>query len=381
MKIAYISSAFLTDSELPLLQEMIRQGADVFYFLQMSDSSRQATIVNVRSMKPEGGVFSAAEYPDLASLSAFVPLDRIFVVNLPKPTDFHWQSFRAVWALYRMLRSGGFDVIHVTSPLRYGSFLLYLLRRRMVMTMHDPLPHSGDRNRMNRLHRWMAFRCVRNFIVLSESLRDEFIQVCGLQHKRVFVSRMGVFSHLQLTVGAPMQLPERFVLFAGSINPHKGIRYLCEALSHVAEPVNLVIAGRGKFDFDIQPYLASGRIQLINRFVTDEELKTLMTKSLFVCCPYKDATQSGVVLSAFALGKPVLATRVGALAEEISEGRHGLLVDPCDARALADGISQMLQPGCLEQMSAAIQEDFSVGESSWKHIAAQPLQIYHNVKA
>ncbi|MBR0037204.1 MAG: glycosyltransferase family 4 protein [Bacteroidales bacterium] len=379
MKIAYISSAFLTDSELPLIQEMTRQGADVCYFLQMSDSSRQATIINVQAMKPKGGVYPATAFPDLASLSEFIPLDKVFVVNMPRPKDLHWQSLRAVWALYRMLRSQKFDVIHVTSPLRYGSFLLYLLRRRMVLTMHDPLPHSSDRNRLNRLQRWMAFQCVSRFIVLSASLRDEFIQTYHLQKKQVFVSRMGVFSHLQHTVGVPMNLPARYMLFTGSINPHKGIRYLCEALSLLKEPLPLVIAGRGQFDFDIQPYLAAGNIHLINRFVTNEELYTLIKGSLFVCCPYKDATQSGVVLSAFALSKPVLATRVGALPEEIEEGRHGLLVEPCDAKALAQGIEAILQPGRLEAMSAAIQEDFSIGNRSWSHIAAETLKIYQTV--
>lgn len=383
MKIAYISSAFLADCDLPLLRELthLESAPEVHYFLQMSDSSRQATVINVSQMKPEGRVVSASEFPELSHLSQWLPLERVHVVNFPQAKDLSWQSWKAVYDLYRILRREGFDVVHLTSPLRYGSFLLYLLRRRMVLTMHDPMPHSSDMSRLNRFHRWMAFHCVRHFVVLSHSLRDDFVRFYHLEKKQVHLSRLGTYSHLQHTEGEAMELPRRYVLFAGSINPHKGIRYLCEAMSQVLDQdLHLVIAGRGKFDFDIQPYLQSGRVHLINRFVTNEELKTLIERSLFVCCPYKDATQSGVIMSAFALNKPVLATRVGALHEMLTDGRHGRLVPPCDARGLACAIEEMLVEGTLAQMSQNIEQDYAVGERSWHHIAEEKLRIYQTIE-
>jgi len=379
MKIAYISSAFLADCDVPLIKEMQKKNADVYYFLQMSDTSKQATIIDIHRLKSSGGVFPASEYAELAFLSKEIQLDHVFVVNFPRPKDLHWQSLRAVSLLFRKLLSEKFDVIHITSPLRYGSFLLYLLRSRMVLTMHDPLPHSSDMNWLNRMHRWMAFHCLSHFIILSKSLKDEFIKNYHLEKKNVYLSKLSIYTHLQQTVGKSLELPSNYILFVGSINPHKGIRYICEALTKIEENVLLVIAGRGDFDFDIQPYLKTGRIILINRFVTNEELYTLISNSLFVCCPYIDATQSGVVLSAFALAKPVLATNVGALTEEIRDRRHGILVNPRDSDALATGIRQMLVPGVLEKMSEAIKDDFSQGRESWSYIADNTLRIYNEI--
>lgn len=384
MTIAYISSAFLADCDLPLIHEMIKQGVDVCYFLQMSDSSRQATLINVTRLQSKGGVYPATCFPELAHLACYLPLDHIYVVNMPRPKDLDLESLRAVFALWKMLKTEKFDVIHVTSPLRYGSFLLYSLRKKMVLTMHDPIPHSSDRNRLNLLHRWMAFRCVRNFIVLSQSLKDEFIETYGLQKKQVFVSMLGVYTHLKHTKEESLDLPEKYVLFVGSINPHKGIRYLCEAVHLLKEKgigLNLVIAGRGRFDFDIDSFVSNDQITVINRFITNEELVTLMRRSLFVCCPYINATQSGVIMSAFALDKPVIATRVGALPEMVIDQSYGYLIPPEDTKALAHAIESMLEPNVLKRMSLSIHDDFSHGCRSWQSIAQKTLDIYHTIES
>lgn len=383
MKIAYISSPFLSDCDLPLIAELTKKGHKVTYLLQMSPSSRQATVINVPELKTEGGLFSATEYPALDYLKNYLPLNQVLVVNMPRARDAAPSSLRAVWQTYRFIKKGKFDVVQVTRPLRYGSFLYYAFRKRMVMTMHDPLPHSSDRNRLNRLHRWVAFRAVDHFIVLSSSLREEFVEKCHLQGKEVYVSKLGAYDILTHVRPEPMNLPQKYVLFAGSINPHKGIRYLCEAMRKLkpSHPdLHLVIAGRGEFDFDIDSYVAECQITLINRFVTDGELVTLIRRSEFVVCPYTDATQSGVIMSSFAFNKPVLATNVGALGEMLADGRHGLLVPPCDSEALATAISNMLRPEMLRRMAGNIASDYSIGDRSWADIARKTVEIYNNVK-
>ncbi len=382
MKIAYISSAFLADCDLPLLHEMHKDGHEVHYFLQMSDSSRQATVINVPQMKPEGGLFSATEYPALAHLAQYLPLENIYVVNMPKARDWAYSSLKAVWKLYRFLKKGGFDVIHITSPLRYGTFLLYGLRRKMVLTMHDPLPHSSDMRRLNRFHRWVAFRSVRDIIILSASLKDEFARKCHVDSQNIHMSRFGIYNILHNVEPAKMDLPKKYILYAGSINPHKGIKFLCEAMRLISRKhpdLSLVIAGRGAFDFDIEAYMKDCPIQLINRFVTDGELVTLMKNSSLVVCPYIDATQSGVIMSSFALDKPVIATNVGALGEMFTDGVHGLLVEAKSGDAIAEAVDKMMQPGVLERMTASIVSDYATGPRSWTSIASETIDIYQKV--
>ncbi|MGZ8498146.1 MAG: glycosyltransferase, partial [Candidatus Binatia bacterium] len=58
-------------------------------------------------------------------------------------------------------------------------------------------------------------------------------------------------------------------------------------------------------------------------------------------------------LEAMAAGKPVVATRVGGLAESVLDGQTGLLVAPRDGRAIADAVAQLVNdPQLLHRMGA-----------------------------
>ncbi len=380
MKIAYISHSSLADCDLPLLRELRLCGHEVIYFLVVSPTTRQGTVINIPVLYPKGGLVPARKYPSLSGLKAWLPMSQIYVVNMPKAHDWVPSSLHAVNELYGYIRRHDFDVVHVTWPLRYGSFLLYRLRRRMVMTMHDPLPHSSDTGRLNRFHRSVALRMVDNFIILSERLREEFVRTYRLEKKKVYTTGLSIYESLSQTEPEELALPENYILFVGSINPHKGIKYLCEAFkelhANTHPELSLVIAGRGKFDFDIRSYTRELPVEMINRFVTDGELVSLISGARMVVCPYIDATQSGVIMSSFALNKPVIATDTGALADMFTQGRHGLLVPPRDSKAIASAVDEMLQPGTLENMAENIRRDFSEGNRSWANIARMTAEIY-----
>jgi glycosyltransferase involved in cell wall biosynthesis len=55
---------------------------------------------------------------------------------------------------------------------------------------------------------------------------------------------------------------------------------------------------------------------------------SLIQHAKFLVCPYRDASQSGVLMTAMAIGKPVIATNVGAFPEYIQDGYNGLVAEP-----------------------------------------------------
>ncbi len=382
MKIAYISSPYLADSDLPLLRALVASGEEVVFFLLVSPSSQQATVVNIPSLLPVAGLVAAERYPSLSALQRYLPLRQIVVVQTPVAHDWHPASLHTIVALYRHLRREHYDVVHLTSPLRYGAFLLYPLHRRMVLTMHDPLPHSSDRGSLNRLHRWLAFRMVRHFIVLSDRLREEFVRSEHLEQKNVYTTGLNIYDSLQHVAPVPLSLPERYVLFVGSIAPHKGLQYLCEAMREVQQQDSnlwLVVAGRGTFYFDIAPYTATLHMHLLHRFVSDGELVSLLRGALCVVCPYVDATQSGVVLSSLALHTPVVATTTGALPDMFVADEEGLFVPPRDSHALAEALLHMAEEGVAPTMAQHIATTRGDGQEAWAAIAAQTVAVYRHV--
>lgn len=68
-------------------------------------------------------------------------------------------------------------------------------------------------------------------------------------------------------------------------------------------------------------------------------------------------TLSNAVLEYMAAGKPVVATRVGSLSEQIDDGKTGFLVEPGDWQAMAQRIVQLLKDRTLaERMGQAGRE-------------------------
>ena len=378
-RIAYISSPHFADCDIPLLSH-IQQNVDLIYILRLNNDNKQLTLCNVPCIKNKGGVFRASEYEGLGKIEKYIRKENLFVLNMPGKKDLSPSNLLAIARLLLFLIRQKTDVIHLTWPLRYGEFMLYLLHRRMILTLHDPFSHSSEDHWHNRLHRWMAFHLISRFILLNRSQKDAFIDHYHMQKKQVYISELSIYTHLQDTI--PIRPQESgYILFFGGINTHKGLEYLCQAMGYVHKThpeAHLIIAGKGKIYFDIEPYIQMGVVRLLNHYLSDEELAGLISEAAFIVCPYTDATQSGVVMSAFALAKPVVATAVGGLPEMVIDNRYGLIVPPRNAEGLASAISKLLDsPSTLKQMSSCIQEDYHSGKHSWETISQDIIRIYN----
>ncbi len=378
MKIAYISYTDFSDCDLPLVKALVSQGVDVTLYLIISDNSKQGAIINIERIKDKCGVFPASDYPELGMLSSYISLSKVWVANMNVAHNYAPSTFHLGYKLRKALKNGMFDLIHLTWPVEYPFFSIYTLRVPFVLTVHDPILHSSAKFR-EKFKRYVAFKRADRFILLNKVQRPEFETTYHIDASKIDHSQLSIYTHLQNTPVADPIVSGEYILFTGAIHPYKGIKYIVQAMGDINKnhpDIKLVIAGRGNLDFDISPYLKNGNIVLINRFVSIEELASLISYSKFVCCPYTDATQSGVVMSAFALNKPVLATDVGALHEMITDGEHGSLVPPCNSEALALAANRLLAGDTLLRMSANIERDYSTGEKSWQSIAKGLKVIY-----
>lgn len=377
--VAYISIAALADCDLPLLKEM-SEWADIDYYLPMTGVGFQSVLLNAR-IKDKASLYCANEYPELSFLQEWISLEHVFILNMPLPHDYSPDNLRVVWQCMRKIRRERYDIIHVTEPLRYSFFPLYMFRSRMIMTIHDPIPHSCNYNKRNLRHRWMAFKMVKDFILLNRHQTDEFSSNYHIAKNHIRHLRLGVYYHLSKLPAGKALFPTPYILFFGTINGNKGIEYLCETMTRVFDKkpdLHLVIAGKGDFYFDISKYAQDPRVHIMNRFITDDEQVSLISNCEMVVCPYIDATQSGVIMSAFGLNKPVIASNVGGLGEMFESGRHGLLVEPRNVEDLTQAILSMSDRNLLKDMSAHILEDYSSGKNSWHAIAKELADVYYN---
>jgi glycosyltransferase involved in cell wall biosynthesis len=275
------------------------------------------------------------------------------------------------------------DVVHLDDGSLRLALALPWLPRIGVMNVHDPLPHSGDANRRLELGRRLVSRRVDRYRLFSEALRVAFAARSGIAPARLDVAPLGVYDVARAWLDRPGPPQPRRVLFAGRIAPYKGLEVLYAAAPRVAErvaDVRFVIAGRSVDGYaaPAPPRLANGgRIDVIPGFLAADDLARLHAAATVVACPYLDATQSGVILTAFAFGRPVVASAVGGLPEYVDDGETGLLVPPGDPDALADAIVEVLTDAPLRQRLEQGVAAVRGGRLGWPRIADQLIESYH----
>lgn len=381
MKIAYIGKIQLSDADLSYLNSA-QKLSDITYIMEVTPRFMKGPAYNIGKIYPHSGVFKATEaYPEFEKYSPIIDVDKFYVVNT---CGKFWQ-LKAFWTNFLLLLfliRNKFDVIHLTWPANVYEFIIYMLKRKIILTVHDPFPHTGLDTRIVRLRRKVAFRCVPHFIILNKAQREKFLSFYHLPSSAVIDSRLSCYTYLNMVEQDMTTVPEqKYILFAGKISKYKGVEYLLEAMKKVHDTfpdIKLVVAGGGKYHFDISEYAALPYIDIRNRFIPDEELVALMNKTQFMVCPYTDATQSGVIMSSFTFGTPVIATRVGGLPEMLGNGKYGMLVKEKDTDALYQGICSLLSDEeQLADYRKEIAKDYtSDGYLSWKTIAEELRESY-----
>jgi glycosyltransferase involved in cell wall biosynthesis len=135
------------------------------------------------------------------------------------------------------------------------------------------------------------------------------------------------------------------VLFVGRLSEEKGVLELVEA----ARGLPLVVVGDGP----LRP-----RVPAAVGFVPPGEVGSYLERAAVVACPSRREGYGIVARQALAHGRPVVAARVGGLAEAVVDGETGLLVPPGDAAALRAALEQLLGNAELRaRMGAAARSD------------------------
>jgi glycosyltransferase involved in cell wall biosynthesis len=203
----------------------------------------------------------------------------------------------------------------------------------------------------------------------SQFVRQQLIDA-GFDGARIEVVRLGV---------EPMRrVPRRVIAdgdvrlrigFLGQIAPHKGVHVLVEAMRHCQERrVELVIHGR--FDRDAAyaarlRLLAGGdpRIVLAGPLERSQVADYLASIDVLAVPSLWYENSPLVILEARAAGRPVLASRLGALVEQVADERDGLLAEPGNPRAFAAQIDRLARtPELFDRLASAIRPPATVDE-------------------
>ena len=180
-----------------------------------------------------------------------------------------------------------------------------------------------------------------HWIAASSFTRRSLVE-CGIPPERIHVAPYGVNTDRFRPRALMRSRSDRLrILFVGTVGQRKGIKYLLEAMKHVAsKDVQLVLCGQVVDNISRLPGFSSDVI--VRGRVSDSELlEEYQSADIFVL-PSLAEGFGHVLLEALACGLPVIASTSTAGPDIIEEGRDGFIVGPGDSGALAARIQWFL---------------------------------------
>ena len=291
--------------------------------------------------------------------------------------------------IYRTIKRSKPDIIHILlSGMSSDSFLalqmLHYSGIPMICTLHDTALHPGDYSQLH--HVWFQVKVMElcsRVIVHGQHMVGDLLEYYGFDERSIDVIPHGNYDIYFSTDGlGPDTTPEKSsVLFFGRMKKYKGLDILIQAAEIVAREVpdlKIRVAGRGEeLDRVLDKLKARPYFEVHNHFLSSSEVAGFFALSSLVVIPYTEASQSGPLHVAYSYGRPVVASRVGAIPESLTHGQEGLLVPPGNPEALARAMIKLLRDPQLARQMGKAGKIKSETELNWaKGIGDQTREAY-----
>jgi glycosyltransferase involved in cell wall biosynthesis len=217
---------------------------------------------------------------------------------------------------------------------------------------------------------------VDRYIAMTQFGLERFV-ACGLPRARISVK-----PNFLADTAAPASGPGRGALFVGRLTSEKGVDVLLRAAGQVRHrDFSLQIVGDGSLRGAVDHAAArsGGRIRAAGALSRQGCLEA-MRRALFVVVPsicYENFPLA--LVEAFACGTPVLASRLGAMAELVEDGVTGRLFAPGDAADLAAALDWMAahpeECAAMGRAARAVFEERYTAEKNFETL----MSIYRQV--
>ena len=212
-------------------------------------------------------------------------------------------------------------------------------------------------------------------IIHSQKTKSDLLKYCpiSIDKNKLHLFHFGPFeSYTSYGKGKSMNIGKDYFLYLGYIFPHKGLKYLYEAVCSYKEvqTFRYVVAGCGK-DPVLEKMKKDSHFIVINRYIENCELVNLIHNCKSIVCPYISGSQSGLVQTGMCFNKPIVATKVAAFEEIIKEGENGFLAEPANVNSLANALIKAAS--CKNPLTTHTSELYD-----WQTISKQYIDLMNS---
>jgi glycosyltransferase involved in cell wall biosynthesis len=235
------------------------------------------------------------------------------------------------------------DVIHAwhLASLRFLAAASALRAGRLIASA--AAPHQRIRSFWHSLDRWLLH--ATDTVVAAESAEAQRYRQHKIDERKIaqvppavaFPNVTGTREQLCRRLG--IEPEARLVLCVGPLVPEKGFHdaiWAFEILRFLYEPLHLLLVGSGPDRARLERFAGTiGAKRAVHFLGEQPDVATLIAHADVVWVPSRRSSGVNVALEAMAAGRPIVASRLPALADIVLDGETGFLIDPGDPPALA----------------------------------------------
>lgn len=256
-------------------------------------------------------------------------------------------------------------------------------------------PELFAKKDLYQLQEWTKYsvKQAKKIFTISESSKNDIIKYYRKNREDVVVTYLGIKNDSRFTiqdsrklmeeVHKKFNLPKKYVLFVGTIQPRKNISRLIDAFAAVTKKhkdVDLVIVGKKGWLYE--PILAEPQKMGIQDsvhfldFVSDDDLTLFYKNAICYCLPSLYEGFGLPVLEAMQHGCPVITSNVSSLPE--AGGDACLYVDPESPSDIAKKIVELIEKPALRKKLIAKGYQH-IKKFSWEKTAQETLKVLEAV--
>ena len=266
----------------------------------------------------------------------------------------HKYDTRVIFRLARLMRERQVDAIVTVGAgdkMFWGRLAARLAKVPVVLCAIHSTGWPDPIGRLNKL----LTRWTDAFIALAEPHRRYLIDEVGLPEEKVRIIPNGIDLERYQRKPPDENLRRKLGLSAGApvagivarLRSEKNVEMFLDVAGEVGRELpetQFLIVGDGPDRAALEERSArlglDDRVRFLGNREDIPELLSLF--DVFLLTSHIEASPVSI-REAFALGKPVVATRVGSVAEAVSDGQNGYLVDPGDAEAMTRRVVELLR--------------------------------------
>jgi glycosyltransferase involved in cell wall biosynthesis len=240
---------------------------------------------------------------------------------------------------------------------------------KTVVTVHDLIflryPEFYGKVNVSIYKKKLVYACkvADRIVAISSQTKDDLINFLNVSPSKIDVIYQSCDVNFQkkcaedelVDVRAKYGLPEKYILYVGTIEERKNLLNIVKALYEKHINLPLVVIGRKTkyFHNEVLPYIEQNNVKNIvfPSFVSNEDLPAVYQSAL--CFVYPSIFEGfGIpILEALTSGVPVITSK-GSCFEETG-GSHSLYVDPNSPEQIGDAILRLMGDANLRELMVA----------------------------